>query len=244
MGVMTWNLAGAVLGPLVILGSLPIVYKMMKSFEDVVGAIVGGALALLALALQKRWTKDDDDSKAANGVEAIAKFEGAEHACRLPKPTTAAEKKAIQADISLESRSPYFEMSRCPITASLEQRMEQVSTVVSKENYNDHWEAGTYSCARCGHALYASSAKFVGPCMWPSFRKSASSGSLHAVEVPRGSYNKYQCDVHELYCGACKLFLGHCFADGHETCDTHADAGDRHCVLSLSLRFSALRDTD
>ena len=126
--------------------------------------------------------------------------------------------------------------------------MEQISSIVSKENYADHWQAGVYRCARCSRPLYESSAKFVGPCLWPSFRAAIGSsdsdnesGALHTIEVPRGAYNHYTCLVHELYCGSdsCRLFLGHSFEDGVACGDTHKDARWRHCVLSLSLEFVA-----
>ena len=118
--------------------------------------------------------------------------------------------------------------------------MEQISSIVSKEHYAEHWQNGQYTCARCGRHLYGSGAKFRGPCLWPSFRAPLRD-SLHTVAVPHGTYNKYTCAVRELYCGAdgCKLFLGHAFEDGRACGDTHPEAGWRHCVLSLSLNFAA-----
>ena len=67
---------------------------------------------------------------------------------------------------------------------------------------------------------------------------------LKTLVVPTGSYNAYECEVHELYCGGCSLFLGHKFDDGPASGDTHADARWRHCVLTLSLRFEAYGDVD
>ena len=167
------------------------------------------------------------------------------HTCRLPQRTTADDRATIQQAITLADRSAYFALSCCPIRHEVEQRMEQISTIVSRENYNDHWDAGTYSCARCAHVLYDSKSKFVGPCLWPSYRTGVASSAagivagLHTIAVPTGSYNQYTCDVREVYCGGCKLFLGHQFADGRTCGDVHPDAHWRHCVLSLSLSFSA-----
>ena len=159
------------------------------------------------------------------------------HACRLPARASAADKAAVRASVTTATRDEYFRLSCCPINASAEQRMEQVSSIVCAEMYNDHWAAGVYACARCGHHLYDCGAKFVGPCLWPSFRGAFGPRSLHTVPVARGAYNEYACEVHELYCGACELFLGHAFEDGRACGDTHPAAGWRHCVLSLSLDF-------
>ena len=158
---------------------------------------------------------------------------------RSRMPRSPSHDLQVLAAISLENRSGYFELSCCPVTEAVEQRMEQISTVVSRENYNNHWEPGHYDCARCGRALYDSSAKFEGPCMWPSFRRPhAEATSLHTIRVPPGVYNQYACEVYELYCGGCQLFLGHQFEDGRGSGDTHPDARWRHCVLSLSLSFA------
>lgn len=72
----------------------------------------------------------------------------------------------------------------------------------------------------------------------PSFREAAQADALKNRAVPAGEYNGYQCEVNEVYCGGCSLFLGHSFKDGAETGDTHPDAAWRHCVLSLSLSFT------
>ena len=182
------------------------------------------ALALILRARRRRRLSSDVETWEA-------------HTCRLPAKLAAQEREAIRATVTLSDRAAYFELSSCPVTESIEQRMEQISTVVSKEQYNAHWESGLYACARCGQALYSSADKFVGPCMWPSFRKGHARSSLHTLPVPTGAYNRYTCEVHELYCGGCHLFLGHQFEDGAECGDTHPEAGWRHCVLSLSLAF-------
>ena len=156
------------------------------------------------------------------------------HTCRLPAKLTAQEREAILAAVTLSHRAAYFELSSCPVTESVEQRMEQVSSAVSREQYNAHWAPGLYACARCSQALYSSKDKFVGPCMWPSFRKAHARASLHTLPVPTGAYNRYTCEVHELYCAGCHLFLGHQFADGAECGDIHPEAGWRHCACSRS----------
>ena len=201
-------------------------------------AVTSGAAAVAVLLLARRRRRRAQ-AAAAEQPEAAAAAEPTweQHTCRMPKRLPKSEAERLRQQTSLHDREAYFGMSTCPITEDGEQKMEQVSTVVSRENYNDHWEAGVYACARCGNLLYNGGGKFVGPCMWPSFRKAHHTTSLHTITVPRGSYNKYECDVAELYCQSCHLFLGHQFEDGRTCGDTHPEARWRHCVLSLSLSF-------
>jgi len=91
--------------------------------------------------------------------------------------------------------------------------MEFVSAGVTGgvEHLLDHWEKGHYACARCDRPLYSSATKWKGPCPWPSFRQALASDSLEEVKCT--AYNGYTCDVREVYCGGCELFLGHMFED-------------------------------
>lgn len=210
---------------------------MRVNLSEVVVPAAALAIVLAFAYLHRKRRVSPHESKAS--PPATVKWE--HHACRLPKRSSADDRKAIRSSISLAHRERYFELSCCRITSHAEQRMEQISSIVTKEYYNDHWADGIYRCAKCSRPLYDSSAKFVGPCLWPSFRAPHGGSSLHAEDVPPGAYNQYACAVREVYCGAddCRLFLGHCFEDGRACGDTHPDAGWRHCVLSLSLDFAA-----
>jgi peptide-methionine (R)-S-oxide reductase len=98
-----------------------------------------------------------------------------------------------------------------------------LSDIVSwGERYLHHWEIGTYICSRCCNPLYSSSDKYKGPCVWPSFRKPVNEDALLARTVY--PYNKYTVTVKEVYCGKCKLFVGHMFEDAVQKGDTHPDA--------------------
>ncbi len=77
--------------------------------------------------------------------------------------------------------------------------------------------------------------KWVGPCLWPTFRAAADPDAVR--EGPVTGYNRYTCYTAELFCGACDLFLGHVFQDGVAQGDVHPAADFRHCTLTLSLRF-------
>ena len=175
---------------------------------------------------------------AANAADGAA-WEA--HSCRMPAKLSTAEKEVLQRSITLADRSAYFALSTCPISHAAEQRMEQVSSLVTAEAYAKLFELGVYRCAKCGDTLYDHTSKFVGPCLWPSFRAPHHpTKSLHCIDVTPGAYNQYTCAVKELYCKKCTLFLGHAFEDGATTGDTHPEARWRHCVLSLSLMFGAL----
>ena len=175
---------------------------------------------------------------AANAADGAA-WEA--HSCRMPAKLSTAEKEVLQRSITLADRSAYFALSTCPISHAAEQRMEQISSLVTAEAYAKLFELGVYRCAKCGDTLYDHTAKFVGPCLWPSFRAPHHpTKSLHCIDVTPGAYNQYTCAVKELYCKKCTLFLGHAFEDGATTGDTHPEARWRHCVLSLSLQFGAL----
>lgn len=156
--------------------------------------------------------------------------------CRLPA-TLSPEERIRLGGISLTDRSGYFSLSTYPITNERERLMEGVSKAVSNESYGSLWDKGIYHCAKCNNPLYCSMDKWRAQCIWPTFRAPIGIGSLKTVTIPDGSYNGYSCEVRELYCGSCKLFLGHQFLDGRESGDSHPEAKWRHCTLSLSLEF-------
>ena len=144
----------------------------------------------------------------------------------------AADKAKLYNKCTLADRSVYFDVSCKPICKVVEDDMEEISAVVSDEMFLDHWEIGTYHCARCSRLLYRSRDKWNGPCAWPSWRQPASEDALSLHDVHHeewvGGYNGYQCPVFEVYCKGCDLFLGHQFADAKEKGDRHPQAQWRH----------------
>merc|ERR1712113_732951 len=133
------------------------------------------------------------------------------------------------------SNDAYFELCSfkergVELTGQLEDHIEAVSAADGpggREAFLDHWADGVYRCARCKQPLYSSVSKWHGPCAWPSFRQAVSDTALEVRRVE--NYNSYTCEVAEVYCSGCKLFIGHKFEDAREKGDTAAECtGWRH----------------
>jgi peptide-methionine (R)-S-oxide reductase len=85
---------------------------------------------------------------------------------------------------------------------------------------------GTYHCAGCDKAVYASKTKFDSGTGWPSFWD-ALPGGIGTRPDP-GLLG----DRTEVHCARCGGHLGHVFDDGPQP------TGKRHCINALALTFS------
>lgn len=87
---------------------------------------------------------------------------------------------------------------------------------------------GVYTCRLCGLPLFRSGTKFDSGTGWPSFF--APFDPAH-VRVVRDTSHGMVRD--EIVCARCDSHLGHVFPDGPPP------TGERHCLNSVSLGFTA-----
>lgn len=90
---------------------------------------------------------------------------------------------------------------------------------------NAEKRAGTYHCAGCDLALFASDSKYDSGTGWPSFWQPLE-GAIATRED--GGWFGARTEVH---CRRCGGHLGHVFADGPQP------TGLRYCMNGVALRF-------
>ena len=94
--------------------------------------------------------------------------------------------------------------------------------------YWNEWEDGAYHCRGCGELLFQSDTKFDAGCGWPSFDRAATEGVVaEARDTCHGMIRT------EVLCQNCGGHLGHVFPDGP------TETGQRYCINSLAIKFSA-----
>ena len=84
---------------------------------------------------------------------------------------------------------------------------------------------GTFVCAGCANALFASATKFESGTGWPSFWR-----ALPHAAVQRADHSLFM-DRTEVLCARCGGHLGHVFDDGPRP------TGLRYCMNGLALNF-------
>lgn len=90
----------------------------------------------------------------------------------------------------------------------------------------DEHRDGTFSCAGCGHQLFAASTKYESCSGWPSFFAPLEQAVATTVDRSHGMTRT------EVHCARCGGHLGHVFPDGP------APSGLRFCMNGVALGFA------
>ena len=85
---------------------------------------------------------------------------------------------------------------------------------------------GTFVCAGCGHALFASETKYESGTGWPSFWRPLEGAIGTNVDK---SWFMVRTEVH---CARCGGHLGHLFPDGPKP------TGERYCMNGAAMKFN------
>ena len=128
-------------------------------------------------------------------------------------PPSASERRLPEADLSAEERR-----------VLLAHGTEAPFCGVFLDNKQD----GIYTCRCCGLPLFRSSAKFDSGTGWPSFFQPFD--ERHIGRIRDSSHGMIRT---EIVCARCGGHLGHVFPDGPPP------TGERHCLNSVSLAFTA-----
>ncbi|WP_437194096.1 peptide-methionine (R)-S-oxide reductase MsrB [Planctomicrobium sp. SH527] len=96
-----------------------------------------------------------------------------------------------------------------------------------QNEFDEHFEPGTYTCAACGTELFDSDTKFNSGCGWPAFYLAKAEDRItRVVDTSHGRIRT------EVLCSKCDSHLGHVFEDAPQT-----PTGERYCINSVAILF-------
>ncbi len=96
-----------------------------------------------------------------------------------------------------------------------------------QNEFDEHFEPGTYYCAACDLELFESETKFNSGCGWPAFYAAKAEDRVELT-----ADNSHGMQRVEVTCARCDSHLGHIFNDAPTT-----PTGQRYCINSVSLKF-------
>ena len=128
-------------------------------------------------------------------------------------PPTDAERRQLESDLSNDERHVLLEHgTEAPFCGV----------------FLDEKRAGVYTCRLCGLPLFKAGSKFESGTGWPSFTTPYSADHLEYIRDT--SYGMVRT---EIVCARCGAHQGHVFPDGPPP------TGERYCINSVSLAFTA-----
>ena len=102
-----------------------------------------------------------------------------------------------------------------------------LAAAAARSPLNGEKRAGTFVCAGCGSALFASRAKYDSGTGWPSFYEALPGAVRETLDTSIPFLPRM-----EVRCATCEGHLGHVFSDGPRP------TGLRYCMNGLALGFT------
>ena len=159
---------------------------------------------------------------------ALSILAGCEFGEPVSSPIPAEQESTVATESSLEQIARTEEEWRAMLSPQAYHVLREKGTEAPFTNeFDEHFEAGSYACAACAQVLFESDTKFNSGCGWPAFF--AAKAGDRVVLTADNAHGMIRTEV---TCARCGSHLGHVFDDAPQT-----PTGQRFCINSVSLKF-------